>query len=129
MRGVQLIASYAYTDAVTTRSERAAEIGLPLPGQPRHQAAVWTRVDHWLTRGLHAGLGLRHVGRTEDWNGTRATVPASTTVDGLLGYTAGPWTLRLNVSNLADKTTVLCNDGWCVYGDGRRATASLAYRW
>lgn len=129
VRDVQLIASYAYTDAVTTRSERAAEVGLPLLGQPKHQAAVWTRVDHWLTRGLHAGLGLRHVGRTEDWDGTRATVPAFTTVDALLGYTTGPWTLRLNVSNLADKTTLLCNGGWCVYGEGRRATASLAYRW
>ena len=129
VRDVQLIASYAYTDAVTTRSERAAEVGLPLVGQPKQQAAVWTRVDHWFVRGLHAGLGVRRVGRTEDWEGTRATVPAFTTLDALLGYTTGAWTLRLNVSNLGDRETLLCNGGWCVPGDGRRATASVAYRW
>jgi iron complex outermembrane receptor protein len=56
-------------------------------------------------------------------------VPAATTVDVLLGYNTGPWTLRLNINNIADKDTLLCSGGWCVYGDGRRATASLAYRW
>ena len=71
---------------------------------------------------------MRYVGTTEEWDGTRAGVPAFTTYDALLGYTSGPWTWRLNVNNLTDKTTLLCNGGWCVHGDGRRATASLAYR-
>jgi iron complex outermembrane receptor protein len=128
-RGVQLIASYAYTDAKVTRSEDAAEIGQPSSYQPRHQAALWTRVDHVGINGLHAGAGLRHTGRTSDSGGTGAAVPAATTVDVLLGYNTGPWTLRLNINNIADKDTLLCSGGWCVYGDGRRATASLAYRW
>jgi iron complex outermembrane receptor protein len=128
-RGVQLIASYAYTDAKVTRSEDAAEIGQPSSYQPRHQAALWTRVDHVGINGLHAGAGLRHTGCTSDSGGTGAAVPAATTVDVLLGYNTGPWTLRLNINNIADKDTLLCNGGWCVYGDGRRATASLAYRW
>lgn len=128
-RHVQLIASYAYTDAAVTRSENAAEIGQPVSHQPRHQAALWTRVDHWLVPGLHVGLGARYTGSTSDWDGTGARVAASTTLDALIGYTTGPWTLRLNVNNLTDKDTMLCNGGWCTYGDGRRATASVAYRW
>lgn len=128
-RGVQVIASYAYTDAKITKSEDAAEIGQPSGYQPRHQAALWTRWDHVVVNGLHAGLGLRYTGRTSDIAGTGAAVPAATTVDALLGYNSGPWTVRLNVNNLADKEALLCNGGWCVYGDGRRATASLAYRW
>lgn len=128
-RNVQLIASYAYTDAKVTKSEDSTELGQPVSYQPRHQAALWTRLDHWLMPGLHVGLGARYTGSTADWGGTGARVPAFTTLDALLGYATGPWTLRLNVNNLTDKSTLLCNGGWCVYGDGLRATASVAYRW
>lgn len=128
-RNVQLIASYAYTDAKTTKSEDVSEIGLPASYQPRHQAALWARIDDWLTPRLHAGLGTRYTGTTEDWGGTGAVVPSYITLDVLVGYAAGPWTWRLNINNLTDKTTLLCNGGWCTYGDGRRATASVGYRW
>lgn len=128
-RDIHLVASYAYTDAITTKSEVAAEIGQPRVGQPMHQAALWTRVDNLLAPGAHAGLGARYVGATEDWDGTRTAVPGYTTFDVLLGYTTGPWTLRLNVANLGDKSSLLCNSGWCVYDEGRRAVASMAYRW
>lgn len=128
-RQVQLIAAYAYTDAETTESEDATEIGTPISYQPRHQASVWGRVDDVVTPGLHVGLGARYTGQTEDWSGTGAELPSYTTLDALVGFAAGPWTFRLNVNNLTDKTTLLCSGGWCVYGDGRRATASAAYRW
>lgn len=128
-RNVHLIASYAYTDAKTTQSERPSEIGQPVSYQPRHQAALWTRFDHVLTPGLQLGVGARYVGNTSDWGGTGAGVPSFTTLDLLIGYTTGPWTMRLNINNLANKTTLLCTGGWCTYGDGRRATASVAYRW
>lgn len=128
-RNVHLIASYAYTDAETTKSENADEIGKPVSYQPRHQAALWTRFDHVWIPGLQLGVGARHVGSTSDWGGTEARVPSYTTLDALIGYTTGRWTWRLNVNNLTDKTTLLCNGGWCVYGDGLRATASAAYRW
>lgn len=128
-RDVQLIASYAYTDAKVTQSEDPAEIGQAINYLPRHQAAVWVRLDNVGTQGVHVGLGARHTGSTEDVGGTGAGVPATTTFDALVGYTTGPWTLRLNVNNLADKETLLCSGGWCVYGDGLRATASAAYRW
>lgn len=128
-RNMQLIASYAYTNAKTARSENTSEIGQPVSSQPRHQAALWARFDHVFTPGLQFGVGARYVGSTSDWGGTGAGVPSFTTLDVLVGYTTGPWTVRLNINNLADKTTLLCNGGWCAYGDGRRATASVAYRW
>lgn len=128
-RNMQLIASYAYTNAKTARSESTSEIGQPVSSQPRHQAALWARFDHVFTPGLQFGVGARYVGSTSDWGGSGAGVPSFTTLDVLVGYTTGPWTVRLNINNLADKTTLLCNGGWCAYGDGRRATASVAYRW
>lgn len=128
-RNLQLIASYAYTDAKVTRSENAMEIGQSVSNQPRHQAALWARVDNWLTPGVQLGMGARYTGKTSDWGGTGASVPDAITLDALLGYTTGTWTLRLNINNLTDKNTLLCNGRWCTYGDGRRATASVAYRW
>ncbi len=128
-RNVQLIASYAYIKAKTTKSEDPSEIGKPVSYQPRHQAALWTRFDNVLTPGLQLGIGARYVGSTYDWGGTGARVPSYVTLDALVGYTNGPWTWRLNVNNLTDKTTLLCTGGWCTYGDGLRATASVAYRW
>ncbi|CAN7518493.1 TonB-dependent siderophore receptor [Rhizobacter sp. LjRoot28] len=127
-RDVHVIASYAYTDAGVTRSENADELGQPVSHQPRHQAAIWSRVDNVGVQGLHIGLGARYTGSTTDWDGTRAGVPAFTTYDVLLGYVTGAWTMRLNVTNLTDKETIACSSGWCVYGDSRRATATLAYR-
>lgn len=127
-RDVQIIASYAYTDARVTRSENADELGQPVSFQPRHQAAIWSRVDNVGWQGLHLGLGARYTGSTIDWDGTRAGVPAFTTYDALLGYVTGAWTVRLNVTNLTDKETLTCSGGWCVYGDSRRATATVAYR-
>jgi iron complex outermembrane receptor protein len=128
-RNVNVIASYAYTDAKVTKSETLSEVGQPMSYQPRHQAALWSRFDNLGLPGLHMGLGARYTGSTEDWDGSGSSVPAYTTYDALVGYTTGPWTLRLNVNNLTDKDTLLCSGGWCVYGDGLRATASLAYRW
>ena len=78
--------------------------------------------------GLRFGLGARYVGTTEDWGGTRAEVPAFTTFDAMVGYTVGAWSMSVNVNNLTDKDTMICSSGFCTYGDGRRVTAQLGYR-
>jgi len=128
-RHLSTTASYAHTNARTTRSEIAAQVGLPQSGMPRHQAALWLKSENLLATGVQLGAGARHVGRTEDWNGTRTPVPAYTSFDAMAAYDAGSWMLALNVSNLADRDTLICSYGTCVYGDGRRVTATATYRW
>ena len=127
-RHLSVIGSYAYTDAVTRKSEVVAEVGLPRPGMPRNQAALWLASENWLAPGLRFGLGARYVGTTEDWGGTRAEVPAFTTFDAMVGYAVGAWSMSVNVNNLTDKNTMICSYGYCTYGDGRRVTAQLGYR-
>ncbi len=127
-RHLSVIASYAYTDAVTRKSEVASEVGLPRPGMPRNQAALWLTSENLLAPGLRFGLGARYVGTTEDWGGTRAEVPAFTTFDAMVSYTVGAWSMSVNVNNLTNKDTMICSYGYCTYGDGRRVTAQLGYR-
>lgn len=128
---VNLIASYAYTDAHTTKSLRSNEIGLPQPNVPKHQAALWSDASlaalGW--NGMKAGLGARYTGTTIDVRGSGAKVPASTALDALLGYEAGHWHATLNFSNLGNRTTMSCNYGSCTFGEGRRVTATVGYVW
>ncbi|WP_338767251.1 TonB-dependent siderophore receptor [Massilia sp. METH4] len=128
---VDLIASWAYTDARTTRSLRPADIGVRQPSVPRQQAALWGDVGlgafGW--PGLRAGLGARFTGSMTDVRGTNARVPSSTTFDALLAWEARQWRASLNFANLADRDTLACSYGSCLYGEGRRVTATLGYLW
>jgi iron complex outermembrane receptor protein len=128
---VNVIASYAYTDARTTKSLRANEIGMRQPSVPKHQAALWTDVSLAGVglNGMKAGLGARYTGTTIDVRGTDAKVPANTVLDALLGYESGNWHASLNFSNLANRSTLSCNYGSCAYGEGRRVTATVGYLW
>jgi len=130
-RNVNLIAAYAYTDARTTKSLNPALIGQRTELVPYHQALLWADGDlgalGWT--GVKAGLGVRYVGSYPDVSGSGAQVPGAALVDAMLGYTTGPWHLALNFANLGNKLTLACSFGDCTYGEGRRVTASVAYRW
>lgn len=47
----------------------------------------------------------------------------------LISYSTGPWRLALNVSNLTDKNYVISCQGDCFFGEPRKVTGSLSYRW
>lgn len=130
-RHLNLIASYAYTDARTTRTLRPAELGMPQPSVPQHQAAVWgdLALAAFGLNGLKAGAGLRYTGSTVDIRGSNAPVPGHTVADALLAYETRNWHAALNFSNLANRTTLSCNYGSCAYGEGRRVTATVGYLW
>jgi len=130
-RHLNVIAAYAYTDARTTKSLNPIQVGRRTELVPYHQALVWLDAELGGV-GLHgfkAGLGMRYVGSYSDVGGTGARVPAVTLVDAMLGYTTGPWHLALNVANLGGKLPLACSFGDCTYGEGRRVTATVAYRW
>ena len=58
-------------------------------------------------------------------------VPSYTLGDAALHYEWDKWRLALNVANIADKTYVAsCSTvNACFYGDRRRVTASVGYKW
>ncbi|PAT39996.1 TonB-dependent siderophore receptor [Vandammella animalimorsus] len=127
-----LIAAYAYTDARTIESSPLTpeEVGKRSGGVPRHQFSLWGdyRFASQGLPGLHMGAGLRHVGGTRGvW--MDANVPAYTVLDAMIGYDHGPWRFALNVSNLTDKTYIASCTYGCFYGEPRKVTASLTWRW
>ncbi|WP_313624278.1 TonB-dependent siderophore receptor [Achromobacter sp.] len=147
-RGWDLIASYAYVDAVVTRSANTDIVnGVPESRQgkkqyyaPAHQAAAWLgyKVQGGPLQRLGLGAGVRYIGA--DWGDPANTlrIPAVTLVDAALTYDFGQMqpamrglTLALNASNLFDRTYVgTCVTATaCTYGAGRLVLATMKYAW
>ncbi|MBR0852295.1 TonB-dependent siderophore receptor [Bradyrhizobium diazoefficiens] len=81
--------------------------------------------------GFGFGGGLRYVGSS--WADIHNTleVPAVVLGDLAVHYEWRNWRTALNVINLSDKVYVAscASDGACFYGDRRRVTASVSYKW
>jgi iron complex outermembrane receptor protein len=130
-RALSVIASYAYTDARTTRSTIASEIGQRSEDTPYHQAAIWADYNFaaWGMPQLRLATGVRYKGTTRA-SGIATPMPVYTLVDAMLGYRIDAhWDLSVNVSNLMDKKFTNCEYAICHYGDARQASANLTYRW
>ena len=130
-RDLRLVAAYAYTDAVTTRSNNPDEVDQQRGGVPRHMASLWA--DYRLTAlGLpqaRLGAGVRYVGDSTGLFAAGYEVPSYTVVDAMASYETGPWTFTLNANNLADRKYVASYTYGAFYGQRRTVTASLSYRW
>lgn len=121
-----LIANYTRTRA----TDKAT--GYRLNDVPQQSASLWAvrQLDDWGLTGVKAGLGVRHVGAI--WNGDDTLKLDSVTLgDAMLSWSGGPWSLALNVTNLADKDYVAtCSaDNNCWYGTRRQVMLSMGYRW
>jgi outer membrane receptor protein involved in Fe transport len=131
-------------DARTTTAEQAerlfisqdpnaALLGKRPVAIPTFLASLWG--DYTFKTGPLAGVGFgagaRRVGDSFADQANTMVVPARTLFDAALHYEYKQWRAALNVSNLADKIFVSSCDGLtsCFYGERRRATLSLAYRW
>ena len=131
-RNAQILATYNYTDARTTKSSplRPQEVGKRTAGVPYNQFSLWLDYgfgDFGLP-GLKLGGGGRYVGETVSlWHDTPA--PAYTVGDLMVSYSTGPWRLALNISNVTDKTYLASCPYTCFYGEPRKAIGSVSYRW
>lgn len=130
-RALSLIASYAYTDARTTRSTIASEVGQRSEDTPFHQAALWADYSFaaFGLPQLKTGAGARYKGSTQP-SGMPVAMPGYTLFDAMLSYRFNRnWELSANLTNLSNKKFVYCEFAICRYGDERRATATLTYQW
>jgi iron complex outermembrane receptor protein len=144
MRGLDAIASYAYTDSRVTRANPnaagASTLGKRFAYVPERQAALW--LDYalpadWLA-GLAVGAGVRHTSATFGDTANLFRAPGVTLVDAAIRWDLGPVDpalrgvrLALHVSNLGDKTfvaTCLASAG-CYYGERRTVYLSGRYSW
>ncbi len=81
--------------------------------------------------GFGIGGGVRYIGSSFADNVNTLPVPSVVLGDAAIHYEWQNWRAALNVINVADTTYVAnCSSAnACFYGDRRRATASLSYKW
>ncbi|HEY9736421.1 MAG TPA: TonB-dependent siderophore receptor, partial [Trichocoleus sp.] len=100
--GWNVIAGYAYTDAVVTQ-DNTIPVGNRLENVPRHTANLWTtyQLQEGDLQGLGFGLGLFFVGEREgDLPNSNFELPSYLRADAALFYERDNWRAGLNIRNL-----------------------------
>lgn len=143
-KGLDLIASYGYTDSKITRAN-ASSAGVNTTGNrlafvPRNQASAWLdyTVQAEALAGLGMGVGARHIGENYGDNANVYHMPGVTLFDAALRFDFGKLSpqlkglrMALNAANILNKTYVaacLASAG-CYYGDGRNVYLTVKYGW
>ncbi|GAA6121130.1 TonB-dependent siderophore receptor [Acidovorax sp. FG27] len=143
-RGLDAVASYAYTDSRVTQAQPNAA-GVNIQGNrfafvPQQQAALWLdyAVQGEAFAGLSLGGGVRHTSTTFGDTANVYRVPGVTLFDAAVRWDLGrlqpAWKgvrLALNLANLADKRYVascLASAG-CYYGERRTVYLTARYSW
>ncbi len=99
----RVLAAYAYTDAVTEKSNYANRIGQPLQQVAKHTGSVWVDYRPRQLPGVMVAAGARYKDRAPySLTGTNYT-PSYTVLDAALAYETKSYRLSLNVVNLLDK--------------------------
>ncbi|MDE4915168.1 TonB-dependent siderophore receptor [Methylobacterium sp. 092160098-2] len=113
--------------------ERGDNVGRTPAGVPQSFASVFG--DYTIPTGEFAGFGfgggVRYVGHSYATTDNSLKVPERVLFDTLVHYTSGKWRFAINAANIFDKRFVSsCTSiNACFYGEARRVTASLSYKW
>jgi iron complex outermembrane recepter protein len=113
--------------------ERGDNVGRTPVGVPQTFASVFG--DYTIPTGAFAGFGfgggVRYVGSSYANTDNTLKVPERVLFDTLVHYSSGNWRFAINAANIFDKRFVSsCTSiNACFYGEARRVTASLSYKW
>lgn len=128
--GWNIIATYAYTDAVITEDNRFEE-GDRLANAPEHAASLWTtyEIQRGDFQGLGFGLGLFFVGERQGDLANTFTLPGYVRTDAALFYRRDRFRTALNVRNLFDIEYFETASGLLNVYPGSPLTASFNVSW
>lgn len=133
MAGINVIASYTYTDAEVTKSN-TTDLGKRPFRVPAHLASIWA--DYTIQSGALSGVGfgggIRHVGPSAGDQANTFDVPAYTLVDAMLRYEVGNYRFAINATNIFDKHYVAAcfsAANGCNYGQARTILGTVTYKW
>jgi iron complex outermembrane receptor protein len=129
--GFSMLAAFTAMDIDVTKSS-GADLGKVPTATPEEFGSLWLdyTVQSGAAEGLRVGAGVRYVGDSWADRANTFKVPDYTVVDAAVSYETPSWRGQLNASNLFDKRTVQCgpDENSCFYGDARKVSASLAYK-
>jgi iron complex outermembrane receptor protein len=133
MPGLKLMGAFTTYNLFISKDLNPALIGKSPTNTPHQVGSVWgdyTFQDGPL-RGFGFGGGVRYVGSSYADMANTLRVPSVVLGDAAIHYEWQGWRAALNVINIADTTYVAsCASATaCFYGDRRRITASLGYKW
>lgn len=133
-RDFKVVASYTNYELFVSKDLDPTLIGRVPTAKPRQVASMWfdyTFRDNWLD-GVGFGGGVRYVGSSFADAANTLSVPSVVLGDLAIHYEwAHQWRAAINVVNIAD-TQYVASCGFvtsCFYGDRRRITGSLSYKW
>ncbi|CAN5128534.1 TonB-dependent siderophore receptor [soil metagenome] len=131
--GFKITGAFTTYNMFVSKDGDAALIGTVPVATPRQLVSGWAdyTFQDGMLRGFGFGGGVRHVGESFADTANTLPVPSRTLGDAAVHYEWQNWRLALNVTNIADKIYVAtCSQAEaCFYGDRRRFTASLGYKW
>jgi iron complex outermembrane receptor protein len=132
--GLNVVGSYTTFDIEVKKDQiKLLTIGATPVRTPEQFGGLffdYTFQDGWL-KGFGFGGGVRYIGKSfaDDFNLYR--VPAYTLGDAQVHYERNGWRFAVNMTNITDEKYVAgCADlTSCYYGERRRVTGSVSYRW
>lgn len=131
--GFKVTGSFTTYNIFVSKDLNSALIGTVPVATPKQLASGWAdyTFQDGVLRGFGFGGGVRYVGSSFADTANTLPVAARTLGDAAIHYEIDNWRLALNVSNIADQTYVAtCSSASsCFYGDRRRVTASVGYKW
>lgn len=131
--GFKVVGSFTTYNLFVSKDLNPALIGTVPTNTPRQLTSLWGdyTFQDGVLRGFGFGGGVRYVGSSFADQANTMPVPSYVLGDAAVHYEWDKWRLALNVFNIADKTYVSsCSSAnACFYGDRRRTTASIAYKW
>jgi iron complex outermembrane receptor protein len=131
--GLKMVGAFTTYDLFTSKDANPALIGLTPTNTPQQTGSLWAdyTFQEGPLRGFGFGGGVRYVGKSFADIANTLVVPSVVLGDAAVHYEWQNWRAALNVINIADTIYVAscASDTSCFYGDRRRVTASLAYKW
>ena len=129
-RDWQLFAGYALLDARIVKALDGTQGNFPA-NTPRNAATLWSTWQ--LDRHWRAGFGAIWQSSRYAANNNLVAAPGYAVFNGMLGYDTGPYSVQLNVFNLADRryfvSLIPSDGGRAVPGSGRTAQVTVTYRY
>lgn len=131
--GLNVIGAYTVYDLDTTKNLDPTLIGKVLTNTPERFGGLFAdyTIQTGLLRGFGFGGGVRFVGRSFADGLNTFRVPSYVVGDALVHYDRDGWRLAVNLSNVTNETFVssCSSTAACFYGEKRKITGSVSYRW